>query len=108
MRHIKNTRVKLLSSTKKAKFYASFYHWNQREGLNDIKAVINKASEEAEVSLEDARDLLKEVNGHITSGLTSTKDKAILFFFVNNWESLMKAAEELINNSNKKNWHSFL
>ena len=95
---IVNRRLKFLPTTKKAKFFSSFYHWNQREGLIDIKKAICKAREEAGVSLKDARDLLKEVNGQVTSGLIYTRNKAILFFFMNNWESLMNVADELLKN----------
>ena len=94
--------LKLLPTTTKAKFYSSFYHWNQREGLKDIKAAINKASEEAEVSLEDARDLLIEMNGHVTDSLAATEDKAILFYFMNNWKPILNATVELLDHANRK------
>ena len=78
---------------------ASFYHWHQREGLKDVKAVIQKAANEARITLGDAHELFKEIKGRNTDGLANTGDSAIVVFFKVNWKKLTQVSEELLHSS---------
>ena len=88
--------VEYMPSLRKAHFYSSLYRWSQCEKLRDTKAAIQKAADEAGISLIDARDLFKEVSKRNTLGLANTGDRAIVNFVRMNWEKFALASEELI------------
>ena len=54
--------VEYMPSLRKAHFYTSLYRWNQCEKLKDIMVAIQKAADEAGVSLVDAHELFLEVS----------------------------------------------
>ena len=88
--------IEFIPRSVKAKFYASSYHWNQCEKLEDTKVAILKAANETGVRLDDACELFKEINGKNTYGLADTGDRAIVNFFRLNWEKFARASEELL------------
>ena len=88
--------INLLPSISKALFYSSFYHWYQREGLKDLKVAMQKAADEADISMRDAHDLFKDINGRITDALADTGNRAVVAYFIVNSEKLAKASEELL------------
>ena len=91
--------VEFIPNSTKASFYSSFYHWHQREGLKDVKAVIQKAADDARITLGDAHELFKEIRGRNTDGLANTGDSAIVVFFKVNWKKLTQVSEELLHSS---------
>ena len=88
--------VEYMPNLMKAKFYSSFYRWSQCEKLEDTKAEIQKAANEARISLVDAHDLFQEVSVQNTQGLANTGDRAIVNFIRLNWEKFAQASKELI------------
>ena len=88
--------VEYMPSSRKAKFYTSFYRWSQCEKLEDTKVAIQKAADEARISLVDARDLFKEVSEQNTQGLANTGNRAIVNFIRLNWEKFAQESEKLL------------
>ena len=88
--------INLLPNISKALFYSSFYHWYQREGLKDLKVAMQRAADEADISMRDAHDLFKDINGRTTDALASTRNRAVVAYFIVNSEKLAKASEDLL------------
>ena len=91
--------VEYMPSDMKGKFfYTSLYRWNQCEKLEDTKVAIQKAADEAGISLVDAHELFLEISNSVqnTQGLANTGNRAIVSFFRVNWEKFAREAEKLL------------
>ena len=90
--------VEYMPNDMKSNFYVSLYRWNQCEKLEDTKVAIQKAADEAGISLNDAHDLFLEISNskQTTQGLANTGDRAIVGFFRVNWEKFAREAEKLL------------
>ncbi len=90
--------VEYMSNHRKAHFFSSLYRWKRYEGLEDTKVAIQKAADEAGVSLVDAHDLFLEISNSVqtTQGLADTGDRAIVGYFRVNWEKFAQESEKLM------------
>ena len=88
--------VEYMPSDMKSIFYTSLYRWNQCEKLEDTKVAIQKAADEAGISLVDAHELFLEISKQNTQGLANTGNRAIVSFFRVNWEKFAREAEKLL------------
>ncbi len=64
--------------------------------MEDTKEAIQKATDEASVSLDDAHELFLEISKQTTQGLANTGDRAIVGYFRVNWEKFAQESEKLL------------
>ena len=89
-------RLKWMSSSIKADFYVSFVRWHEIEGVKDLKLAMQKAADELNITLQDAHELLKECNGHITPAMGAIGNREIALYYLQNGERLARESAKVV------------
>ncbi len=89
-------RMRWMPSLLKADFYISFVRWYEIKGVKDLKQAMQKAADEVGVSLQDAHELLKECNGHITPAMGAIGNREIALYYLQNGERLARESAKVV------------
>ena len=88
--------VDWMTSDMKADFYISFVRWHVIKGVKDLKQAMQKAADETSITLQEAHDLFKECNGHITRDMGAIGNREIALYYLQNGERLARESAKVV------------
>ena len=89
--------LKFNKDYQKSIFFSDFYHLRIYEGCEDVKEIVKKSAQKANLSLDAVVAALLEIENRRVSALALTEDSAVVMWFSVNAGALAKIiSEEMI------------